>query len=122
LPRTARWAAAIVLIVMAAAIAATGTGFAGNGEFLTVKDVCAIASGRLLDRTRHTVGERAASVPAQARAVTSIQELVNRHECERAGASQRNRRSHIAIPRCSRGDRLALHGLRLRKAPGDSGR
>jgi len=42
--RTARWAAAIVLIVMAAAIAATGTGFAGNGEFLTVKDVCAIAS------------------------------------------------------------------------------
>ena len=42
--RTARWAAAIVLIVMAAAIAATGTGFAGNGEFLTIKDVCAIAS------------------------------------------------------------------------------
>jgi hypothetical protein len=42
--RTARWAAAIVLIVMAVAIAATGTGFAGNGEFLTIKDVCAIAS------------------------------------------------------------------------------
>jgi hypothetical protein len=42
--RTARWAAAIVLIVMAAAIAATGTGFAGNGEFLTIKDVCAIAA------------------------------------------------------------------------------
>lgn len=41
--RTARWAAAIVLIVMAAAITATGTGFAGNGELLTIKDVCAIA-------------------------------------------------------------------------------
>ena len=41
--RTARWAAAIVLIVMAAAVAATGTGFAGNGELLTIKSVCAIA-------------------------------------------------------------------------------
>ena len=41
--RTARWAAAIVLIVMAAAVAATGTGFAGNGELLTIKNVCAIA-------------------------------------------------------------------------------
>ena len=120
--RTARWAAAIVLIVMAAAIAATGTGFAGNGEFLTIKDVCAIAVRRLLDRARHTVGERRPARPAQARAVTSIQELVNRHECERAAASQGNRRSHIAIPRCSRGDRLALHGLRVRKAPGGSGR
>ena len=40
---TARWAAAIALIATVAAVAATGTGFAGNGE-LIIKSVCAIAS------------------------------------------------------------------------------
>jgi hypothetical protein len=42
--QTARWAAVIALIVMAAAITATGRGFAGNGELLTLNDLCAIAS------------------------------------------------------------------------------
>jgi hypothetical protein len=40
--RTMRWAAAIALIATVAAVAAAGTGFAGNGELL-IKSVCAIA-------------------------------------------------------------------------------
>jgi hypothetical protein len=40
--RTMRWAAAIVLIATVAAVAAAGTGFAGNGELL-IKSVCATA-------------------------------------------------------------------------------
>lgn len=41
--RVGRWAAVIALIAIVVAVAATGTGFAGNGQFLIVKDVCALA-------------------------------------------------------------------------------
>jgi hypothetical protein len=40
--RTARWAVAMALLATIAAVAATGTGFAGNADLL-IKSVCAIA-------------------------------------------------------------------------------